>query len=91
MSENHPPARLPAEAYERLPDGLKHELVRHQMQLDRREQYLSWAGLASAFVLAVAFLGCSTWLIANNHGWEGTVLGTFDIVALVAIFVTRSR
>jgi hypothetical protein len=63
----------------------------HIMMLDRHEVYLAWAGIISAFVLSLAFLGCSTWLIAQDHDMGGTILGTIDLVALVTVFVTRQH
>lgn len=43
-----------------------------------------WLG----FIVAMAFLGASTYLINNGHAVAGTILGTVDLVSLVAIFVT---
>jgi hypothetical protein len=61
---------------------------RHIMWLDRQEVYLAWAGLISAFVLALSFLGVSAWLIFAGHEVSGTILGTVDLVALVTVFIT---
>lgn len=51
----------------------------------------SWAGLACGFVITMTFLGVSAFLIVRGHGWEGTILGTVDIVALVSVFVIGRR
>jgi uncharacterized membrane protein len=51
----------------------------------------SYAGLIVGFVVAMAFLIASFLLIMAGHGWEGTVLGTIDIVGLVAVFVYGSQ
>lgn len=62
------------------------------MWLDRQEVYLAWAGLLSALIIALSFLGVSAALVAAGHGLAGTVIGTVDLVALVAVFVTgRTR
>jgi len=38
-------------------------------------------------VVALAFLAAAVWLIQGGHSLAGTVLGTVDITALVAVFV----
>ena len=48
----------------------------HVIWLDRQETYLAWAGLISAFILALSFLGVSAWLIFAGHEVGGTVLGS---------------
>ncbi len=63
----------------------------HIMWLDRQQAYLSWAGLVSAFTLSIAFLLVSAYLIMRDHEISGAVLGTVDLVALVAVFITRQR
>ena len=60
----------------------------HIMWLNRQEVYLSYAGLVSAFILALTFLGAATSLIFCGHEVGGTVLGTVDLVALVTVFIT---
>lgn len=68
-----------------------------ETQLDRvhwqaRQQYfLQWAGLVLGFLVTIAFLGGAIYLISNGHDTAGTVLGTVDIVALVAVFVVGRR
>lgn len=55
---------------------------------DARERRLGmWLGL----VVAMAFLFVSGWLIHEGHDIAGGVLGTVDLVGLVAIFVARER
>lgn len=61
------------------------------MWLDRQQAYLAWAGIVSAFLLSVAFLVVAGWLILGDHEVSGTILGTVDLVSLVAIFITRQR
>lgn len=59
------------------------------MWLDRQEVYLAWAGLISAFIIALSFLGVSAWLISTGNQISGAILGTVDLVALTTVFVTR--
>ena len=47
----------------------------------------SWGGLVAGVVVALSFLFVSAWLISEGHGVEGTILGTVDLVSLVAVFV----
>ncbi len=57
-----------------------------------RERRLEYVGLISGFVIALAFLSVSAWLIQGGHEVGGTVLGTVDIVGLFTVFVVgRSR
>lgn len=48
-------------------------------------------GLYAGFIVAMAFLVTSTFLIINGHSWEGTILGAVDVVALVSVFVYESQ
>ena len=48
-------------------------------------------GLAAGFIVAVLFLVVSAWLIYNDHDIAGIVLGSFDLVALTAVFVLGRR
>ncbi len=61
------------------------------MWLDRQETYLAWAGLASALIIALAFLAISTWIILSGNPVPGTILGTVDIVGLVTVFISGKR
>jgi len=47
----------------------------------------SWAGLVAGLVVALAFLGAAYRPIQDGHSLAGTVLGTVDLTALVAVFV----
>ena len=61
--------------------------IDHQQVMDRHRSWRSSAGLAAGFVVAVLFLGVAAWLINDGHEVAGTVLGSFDLVGLVAVFV----
>jgi hypothetical protein len=61
--------------------------LRHVMFMERSYLRLAWAGLVSAFVITLSFLGVSAWLIHDNHGLAGTILATVDLVALVTVFI----
>lgn len=75
------------------------ELIRYREQtrieLARREQTLHYRtvriGQVSAFIIALSFLGCATFLIASGYSVSGTILGTVDIVALVTVFLATTR
>lgn len=64
---------------------------RHRREMERRiivgNQRRASIGQILAFVIALAFLGVSAWLIAAGHGIEGAVLGTVDLTALVTVFI----
>jgi uncharacterized membrane protein len=45
------------------------------------------AGLAAGFIVAIAFLAASVYLIATGKEVAGTIIGTVDLVALVSVFV----
>jgi hypothetical protein len=79
---------VPAEPDDPITPELRRELVRHQIKMERGQQHLEWAGLVGAFVLALAFLGVSAWLINGDHDAAGTIITSVDLVALVTVFVT---
>ncbi len=54
-------------------------------QMDRARVRRSTMGLVAGFAIAILFLAGSVWLVSEGHGVEGTVLGTIDLVALVAL------
>lgn len=59
--------------------------------LDNRELDLNERGLNYGIIVTLAFLAACVFLIATNHGVEGTVLGVIFIVALMAIFVVSRK
>lgn len=90
------------EAYERIVPGSARmiftnfeEQGTHRRQLERYAlvsgTYRSFAGLACGLTVTLSFLVIGYLLIKGGHGWEGTVLGTVDLVGLVAVFVYGNR
>jgi uncharacterized membrane protein len=91
-----PPAVL--EGYEATLRGAADRILRmaekqqdHSVYMDKRvtrqEFSLGITGLVFAFVLALAVLAASVWLISEGKGVEGTVLATLDLVALATAFI----
>lgn len=64
------------------------ELMRQKRQLDKATSRRKTTGQWLGFVIALAFLGVSAWLINGGHDTAGVILGSVDLVALVAVFVT---
>ena len=48
-------------------------------------------GQVSALIISLAFLASATYLVATGSPVAGTILGTVDIVALAAVFLTLGR
>lgn len=63
----------------------------HRHRMDARQSRRASLGLAAGFAVAVLFLVVSAWLISNGHDIAGVVLGSFDLVALTAVFVLGRR
>ncbi len=63
----------------------------HRHRMDAHQSRRESMGLAAGFAVAVLFLIVSAWLIYNGHDIAGTVLGSFDLVALTAVFVLGRR
>ncbi|MDE0133736.1 MAG: DUF2335 domain-containing protein [Acidimicrobiaceae bacterium] len=63
----------------------------HRHRMDAARVRRSVQGLIAGFAIAVLFLAGSVWLISNGYSVEGTVLGSIDLVALVALFVMSRR
>ena len=63
----------------------------HRHLMDVQQSRRASMGLAAGFIVAVLFLLVSAWLIYNDHDIAGTVLGSFDLVALTAVFVLGRR
>ncbi len=51
----------------------------------------SYIGQTMGFIIAIAFLLVSAWLINGGHELAGAALGTLDLGALVAVFVYGRR
>lgn len=67
------------------------KVMDHDRRQDGREFWLNVAGLAVGFLVVAMLTGASVWVIMKGHPVAGTVLGTVDVAALAAIFVTRGR
>lgn len=67
------------------------KLVDHQTTLERSQLRLEWAGLLAAWSIALCFLIVSGLLIADGHDVAGTILGSVDLVGLVAVFLAGRR
>jgi hypothetical protein len=81
------------EAWEKLVPGSANKLfneyicqLQHRRKLDKLDMVLSFYGPALGFLVVLAFLGVSGWLINRGFGIEGTVLGSVDIASLAAVF-----
>lgn len=64
---------------------------RHRHRMDEAHSRRATMGLGAGFIITLAFLFVSGWLINRGHDVAGTVLGTVDLVALVTVFVVGSR
>jgi uncharacterized membrane protein YhaH (DUF805 family) len=63
------------------------QIMKRQYRLAREPYWLNILGLSSGFIIAIAFLAVSGWLINGDHAVAGTILGTVDIIGLVSVFV----
>lgn len=63
----------------------------HRHRMDTLQSRRASLGLVAGFAIAVLFLIVSAWLIRNGHDVAGVVLGSFDLVALTAVFVLGRR
>jgi uncharacterized membrane protein len=84
--------------YEKSFPGLGRELIdmareeqRHLQAMERRDYALSSRGQLFGFIIALAFLAAATFLIYTHHDTAGTIIGSTDLVALVAVFVVGRR
>jgi len=73
--------------YESVHEGFGDRMVAMAEREQRFRHLSAFVGQMLGVVVALAFLGASTYLIATGHDLAGGVLGTIDIVALVTIFV----
>ncbi|MBN8781791.1 MAG: hypothetical protein ABS85_04515 [Sphingobacteriales bacterium SCN 48-20] len=63
----------------------------HRMQIEDRELDQSNQGQHYAFIIAMAFLLVSGFLIWNGNEVAGTILGTVDLIGLVSVFIIGKR
>lgn len=54
-------------------------------------QKQSGRGQIFAFIIAILFLGVAAWVTISGHDAVGGLLGTVDLLGLVAIFITGKR
>jgi hypothetical protein len=86
------------EAWEKLVPGSANKLfeeyicqLQHRRSLDKGDMFLGFFGPTLGFMVVLAFLGVSAWLISSGFGVEGTVLGSVDIATLAAVFAIGNR
>jgi len=84
------PLQVYAEADAETRTVIEKELDRIN-DLDRRHAALNSQGLTYGVIVTLAFLGACVYLIATDHGIEGTVLGVMFIIGLVAILAVGRR
>ena len=92
-----PPPEILIKYNEAVPDGAERIIAMaetqgmHRMTLESRvvsaDIVRANLGLAAGFIVAMAFLGVSYFLIDGGHEWAGGALGTVDLVGLVGAFV----
>ena len=92
------PAPEDLAAYGQISPDLVNRIVKasederaHRHRMDALQSRRASMGLAAGFVVAVLFLVVSAWLINHGHDVAGAVLGSFDLVALTAVFVLGRR
>lgn len=92
-----PPAAELAK-YESITPGLADRIVgmaerqaSHRQRLEERafahDARRSWGGLAAGWTVAVSCFAGAVFLVNGGHPVSGTLLGTVDLAALVAVFV----
>jgi hypothetical protein len=58
------------------------------MEMDYAQLRLTSRGQLFGFITALLFLIASTVMVLYGHGLAGAVIGSIDLVSLVAVFVT---
>jgi uncharacterized membrane protein len=66
----------------------RHELEKNYVKQSNNQ---AWIGLIFGFVITLAFLIFSVYLIVQGFGTSGTILGSINIVALVSLFVYGTK
>jgi len=77
------------ERCEKVDPGYVDRVLRMAEREQKFRHIQTYVGQVFGLVVAFAFLGASTFLIATGHEISGAVLGTIDLVALVAVFVVN--
>jgi uncharacterized membrane protein len=66
-------------------------MERGELELDRRDMeaaiFSERIGILCALLIALVGFGCATYLIATNHGIEGTIVFGLDVTALATAFI----
>jgi uncharacterized membrane protein len=70
-----------------IPNGAERIITMAEREQNQRH-LMERAGMASAFVLALAFLIAGSVLVLNGHDWAGAIIVTSTVVALVGVFIT---
>lgn len=102
MSSGPIPAPEVLKGYDSVRPGLSDEIVKmakkqqdHRIEMERSVILgggkRAWAGLFLGFLLSIATLSGSIYLIATNHDTAGATLGTASIAALAGVFVYGSQ
>lgn len=64
----------------------------HRMKMEdtviTSQQKQSGRGQHYALIIALAFLAVAAWCILAGHDVAGSILGSFDVVAIVTVFIT---
>ena len=84
------PLQVYAEADAETRTIIEKELERIN-DLDRRHAALNSQGLLYGVIITLAFLAACVYLIATNHGVEGTTLGVIFIIGLVTLVAVGRR
>jgi len=93
-----PPYEL-IEGYERIYPGSAKLIFEafekqsnHRMKMEdtviTSQQRQSGRGQHYALIIALSFLGVAAWCILEKHDVAGSVLGSFDVLAIVTVFIT---
>jgi uncharacterized membrane protein len=77
---------LPLEIWQEIRGVLHHRLALELAASRRADR-----GQLIGFLVAVAFLAVSAWLINGGEPLAGVILGSVDLVALVTVFVVGRR
>ena len=86
------------DAFPNAAERIFHEVQRqttHRIELEKQvipeQQRQATRGQVYGLLVALSFLAAAFGLIALGHGLYGTILGSFDIVALVTVFIIGRR
>lgn len=63
----------------------------HRRRVENRLSYLTYYGAALGFLIGLAFVGATVYLVTSGHPVSGTILGTVDLAALISVFVFGVR